>query len=209
MSTPTFSIFLGGNITVTDRLRARDERQPRVRERMRIRHAMRWVLRPRSGSVDFDSSDDALKPPIENRKAGLPASKAATDGEIAIAEAISRGAERMILVGALGGERSDHVLQHYSRRSALRKDNFEVMLTPARKKPFRVQRCGMELDLPRDRFSLFSVLRTRGSDIRNARYPLKNFKLTFGSSRTISNVAEGVISVNAFQGSRHAARPPF
>ena len=48
-----------------------------------------------------------------------------------------------------------------------------------------------------------------GLTIRNARYPLKNFKLTFGSSRTISNVAEGVISVTLSKGRAMLLARPY
>lgn len=212
MTTPTFSILLGGHITVTDRLRAVTHGSRVIAADSGIRHAGPLGLTPELWVGDFDSSDDALKaayPKVERR--AYPASKAATDGEIAIAEAIARGAERMILVGALGGERSDHVLQHYLSALSLAEDNFEVMLTSGDEEAFPLcNDAGMELDLPKG--SLFSVLgftTLEGLTIRNARYPLKNFKLTFGSSRTISNVAEGMISITLSKGRAMLLARPF
>ncbi|MGO7465312.1 hypothetical protein ACCS53_39030, partial [Rhizobium ruizarguesonis] len=52
----------------------------------------------------------------------------------------------------------------------------------------------IELELPKG--SLFSVpgfSELRGLSIENERYPLVDFHLPFGSSRTISNVAEGTV----------------
>ena len=53
----------------------------------------------------------------------------------------------------------------------------------------------LSLDLPKA--SMFSVLgldRLEGLTIDNARYPLDGYELPFGSSRTISNVAEGEVT---------------
>ena len=58
-----------------------------------------------------------------------------------------------------------------------------------------------EIDLPKG--SLFSVLGLSplsGLFIGNVRYPLADFSLPFGSSRTISNVAEGPVSLSLASG---------
>ncbi len=64
----------------------------------------------------------------------------------------------------------------------------------------------IDLALPAE--SLFSVLglsELEGLFIENARYPLRDFHLPFGSSRTISNVAEGPCAPFAWQ--RQGGRP--
>ena len=135
-------------------------------------------------------------------KAWAAAAKAVTDGEIAVAEAIARGATRLIFAGALGGERSDHALQHYLNALGLVEDGYEVVLTSGEEEayPF-VEQSELALELPKG--ALFSVLgftTLEGLTIRNARYPLQDFRLPFGSSRTISNIAEGPISVSLSRG---------
>ena len=58
-----------------------------------------------------------------------------------------------------------------------------------------------EIDLPQG--SLFSILGLSplsGLSIGNVRYPLADFSLPFGSSRTISNVAEGPIRLSLASG---------
>ena len=95
-----------------------------------MRHALELNVLPELWVGDFDSSDAALIerfPSVERRT--YPAAKAATDGEIAVAEAIARGATRLIFAGALGGERSDHALQHYLNALGLVEDGYEVVLT--------------------------------------------------------------------------------
>ena len=65
-------------------------------------------------------------------------------------------------------------------------------------------------DLPAG--SLFSVIgfsELEGLDILNARYPLENFFLPFGSSRTISNVAEGPVAFSLKRGKAMIFARPY
>lgn len=203
MQTASFTILLGGHLTVTDRLKALTEGSRAIAADSGMRHASALGIVPELWAGDFDSSDATLIaqwPYVERRT--YPAAKAATDGEIAVAEAIARGATRLIFAGALGGERSDHALQHYLNALGLVEDGFEVVLTSGDEEayPF-ADESELELELPKG--ALFSVLgftALEGLTIRNARYPLTDFSLAFGSSRTISNVAEGPISVSLTRG---------
>lgn len=203
MSSSSFTILLGGHLTLTDRLRALVDGTRVIAADSGMRHAQGLRLKPELWVGDFDSSDAALSrmwPDIERRT--YPASKAATDGEIAVAEAIARGATRLIFAGALGGERSDHALQHYLNGLGLVEDGYEVMLSSGDEEAYPMTGGDrLELDLPQG--ALFSVLgftALEGLTIRNARYPLTDFSLTFGSSRTISNLADGPISVTLKSG---------
>lgn len=203
MNISSFTILLGGDLTMTERLRALTDGSRAIAADSGMRHARALGIVPELWVGDFDSSDAALMggfPQVERRT--YPASKAATDGEIAVAEAIARGATRLIFVGALGGERSDHALQHYLNALGLAEDGFEVVLTSGEEEayPFTEQ---SQLDLELPKGALFSVLgftALEGLTIGNARYPLTDFNLPFGSSRTISNVAEGSISVSLVRG---------
>jgi thiamine pyrophosphokinase len=203
MNASTFTILLGGHVTRTERLSALVAGTRVIAADSGMRHAAPLGLQPELWVGDFDSTDRDLSqawPKVERRS--YPAAKAATDGEIAIAEAIALGAERLILVGALAGERSDHALQHYLHGLGLVEDGFEVMLTSGEEEAFPFANDSeLELDLPKG--ALFSVLgfsALTGLTIRNARYPVRDFALTFGSSRTISNVAEGPVAVSLKSG---------
>lgn len=203
MTSSSFTILLGGNLVLTDRLRALTKGTRSIAADSGMRHAAALHLLPELWVGYFDSSDAALSaryPNVERRT--YPATKAATDGEIAVAEAIAKGASRLVLAGALGGERSDHALQHYLNALGLVEDGFEAVLTSGEEEayPF-VADSQLELELPKG--ALFSVLgftALEGLTIRNARYPLNDFSLTFGSSRTLSNIAEGPISVSLKRG---------
>ena len=203
MNTSSFTILLGGHLRLTDRLRALTRGTRMIAADSGIRHARLLTAQPELWVGDFDSSDAemyAAWPQVERRS--YPAQKAVTDGEIAVAEAIRLGATRLVFAGALGGERSDHALQHYLNALGLVADGFEVVLTSGDEEayPF-TDESQLELDLPKG--ALFSVLgftALEGLTIRTARYPLTNYALAFGSSRTISNVAEGPISVSLRRG---------
>ncbi|MFN7124923.1 MAG: thiamine diphosphokinase [Allorhizobium sp.] len=203
MTSTSFTLLLGGSLTVTDRLRALTHGSRVIAADSGMRHAANLGVTPELWVGDFDSSDADLIaqfPTVERRT--YPAAKAVTDGEIAVAEAIARGATRLIFAGALGGERSDHALQHYLNALGLVEDGYEVVLTSGEEEayPF-VEQSELALELPKG--ALFSVLgftTLEGLTIRNARYPLQDFRLPFGSSRTISNLAEGPISVSLSRG---------
>jgi thiamine pyrophosphokinase len=203
MSPSTFTLLLGGSLTVTERLSALIAGSRVIAADSGMRHAQSLNLTPELWVGDFDSADAALRESYRQvERHSYPATKAATDGEIAVAEALARGAERLILVGALGGERSDHALQHTLHGLSLAEAGLEVMLTSGEEEAYPlISGDQMELELPRG--SLFSVLGfsdLEGLTLSNVRYPLTDFSLTFGSSRTISNVAQGPISISLGQG---------
>jgi thiamine pyrophosphokinase len=203
MSPSTFTLLLGGSLTVTERLSALIAGSRVIAADSGMRHAKSLNLTPELWVGDFDSADAALRQSYRQvERHSYPATKAATDGEIAIAEALARGAERLILVGALGGERSDHALQHTLHGLSLAEAGLEVMLTSGEEEAYPlISGDQMELELPKG--SLFSVLGfsdLEGLTLSNVRYPLTDFSLTFGSSRTISNVAQGPISISLGQG---------
>ncbi len=212
MNATSFTLLLGGTLTVTDRLRALTQGSRVIAADSGMRHALELNVLPELWVGDFDSSDAALIerfPSVERRT--YPAAKAATDGEIAVAEAIARGATRLIFAGALGGERSDHALQHYLNALGLVEDGYEVVLTSGEEEayPF-AEDSELVLELPKG--ALFSVLgftTLEGLTINNARYPLQDFKLPFGSSRTISNIAEGPISVSLSRGRAMLLARPY
>ncbi|MBX9470198.1 MAG: thiamine diphosphokinase [Rhizobium sp.] len=212
MTSTSFTLLLGGSLSVTDRLRALTEGSRVIAADSGMRHAVDIGVTPELWVGDFDSSDAALIarfPNVERRT--YPAAKAVTDGEIAVAEAIARGATRLIFAGALGGERSDHALQHYLNALGLVEDGYEVVLTSGEEEayPF-VEQSELSLELPKG--ALFSVLgftMLEGLTIHNARYPLQDFRLPFGSSRTISNIAEGPISVSLSRGRAMLLARPY
>ncbi len=203
MTPSTFTILLGGELTLTDRLRHALKGSRFIAADGGMRHAAALGIEPELWVGDFDSTPASLSqewPQVERQ--AFPSAKNETDGEIATAEAIARGAQRLILAGALGGERSDHALQHILLGLRLAEQDVDILLTSGREEgvPLLAQSERL-LDLPHG--SLFSVIGLsdlEGLTITHARYPLEHFSLPFGSSRTISNIAEGPVRFSLKQG---------
>ncbi|THF50209.1 thiamine diphosphokinase [Allorhizobium terrae] len=208
----TFTILLGGTLHPTDRLKRAVMHSRAIAADGGMRHAAPLGLTPELWVGDFDSSGDVAVdafPDIERMP--YPAQKNLTDGEIAIEQARARGATRLVLAGALGGERSDHALMHLLLSVALAGEGLDVHLSSGTEEawpllPGRV----LTLDLPKG--SLFSILgfsALKGLSILGARYPLKDFSLAFGSSRTISNVAEGPVTLSLDSGDAVVLARPY
>lgn len=202
MANSTFTILLGGNLAVTDRVRNAIAGSRVIAADSGMRHAAGLGVVPELWVGDFDSSDEDLIarfPKVERKT--YPPAKNETDGEIATAEAIERGAKRLILIGALGGERSDHALQHLLLAMSLAERGFDVLLASGDEEAIPFLPGTKVIDLPKG--ALFSVLgfsTLSGLDILGARYPLQDFALPFGSSRTVSNVAEGPVEFHLKSG---------
>ncbi|MBX4958613.1 thiamine diphosphokinase [Rhizobium lentis] len=211
MSKSTFTILLGGELSLTERLRRAISGSRFIAADGGMRHAAALGVTPELWVGDFDSTPADLEGAFPHvPKQPYPAAKAATDGEIAVSEAIARGARRLILAGALGGERSDHALQHLLSAVNLAEDGFDVLLTSGKEEAVPLLAGTIELDLPKD--SLFSVpgfSELTGLSIENARYPLTDFHLPFGSSRTISNVAEGKVRFSLGSGRAIVLARPY
>jgi len=211
MSHSTFTILLGGNLTVTDRLRDAVAGSRFIAADSGMRHAAALGATPELWVGDFDSSDAALIaqfPHVERQ--AFPPAKNETDGEIATTEAIERGAARLIFVGALGGERSDHALQHFFHAMSLAERGLDILLTSGDEEAMPLLPGAKKLGLPKG--ALFSVIGfsdLEGLDIIGARYPLDDFSLPFGSSRTVSNVAEGPVEFHLKSGRAMILARPY
>ena len=211
MSSAPFTIPLGGNITVTDRLQKAVAGTRAIAADSGMRHAAPLGLTPELWVGDFDSSDADLMSQWQNvPQQPFPAAKGVTDGEIAVSEALSRGANRLVLVGALAGERSDHALFHLLYAVSLAERGFDVVLTSGTEEAYPLLAGDLSIDLPAGSlFSIAGFTALEGLDIDNARYPLQDFALAFGSSRTISNVAEGPLRLRLKSGKAIVLARPY
>lgn len=195
MNKQAFVILMGGALTPTDRLAGHLKGARVIAADGGMRHAKALGLKPELWVGDFDSTTQALidEWPDVIREPYPPA-KNETDGEIAVAAALERRAKKLVFAGALGGERSDHAFMHLLYAVKLSEDDLDVLLTSGEEEAYPLLPGRRDIDLPKG--SLFSILgldTLSGLSIEGARYPLKDFHLPFGSSRTISNVAEGTV----------------
>ncbi len=211
MTHSTFAILLGGMLMPNARLAATLDGARVIAADGGMRHARALGLTPELWVGDFDSTSPALLaewPDVPRMP--YPAAKAATDGEIAVGEALARGATRILLVGALGGERSDHAFQLYLSALRLAEDGLDILLTSGEEEAMPLLPGERHLDLPQGAlFSVLGLTALDGLSITNARYPLDDFHLPFGSSRTVSNVAEGPVTVTLRSGKALILARPF
>ncbi|MEM5492688.1 thiamine diphosphokinase [Hoeflea sp. AS16] len=198
----TFAILLGGALEIDDRVLALTGGARAIAADGGMAHAQALGMTPELWVGDFDSTS----PDLTTRHAAIPrlpfpAEKNFTDGELAIEQAIERGATRLILVGSFGGARTDHALSHLLQAVTLAERGLDVVLTSGVEEAVPLLPGSRDLDLPAG--SLFSVVAftaLNGLSLSGAKYPLDNADIAFGASRTISNVAEGRLTASLVSG---------
>jgi thiamine pyrophosphokinase len=206
-----FAILLGGRLVRTDRLMKQILGARFIAADGGMVHADALDVTPESWVGDFDSTPDALMARYANiLRETHPAEKNLTDGELAVSMALAAGATRLVFVGAMGGERTDHGMAHLVHALALAERLRDVLLTSGDEEAYPLLPGTRRLDLPPG--SLFSIIgfsALEGLTITGARYPLHDFALPFGSSRTLSNVAEGAITLRLAAGRAIVLARPF
>lgn len=206
-----FTILMGGPLAATDRLLGRLKETRVIAADGGMRHAAGLGLTPELWVGDFDSTPaELIAEWPEVPREPYPPAKNETDGEIAVEAALSRGARSLVLAGALGGERSDHAFMHLIYAVRLAETGLAIHLTSGEEEATPLLPGTLELNLPKG--SLFSILgldTLDGLSIDGARYPLFGFHLPFGSSRTISNVAEGPVRFTLSSGRAIVLARPY
>lgn len=149
-----------------------------------LRHLSGLGVSPDLIVGDFDSHEDPL---LDVETITLPREKDDTDTVFAVKEALRRGFQDFLLVGAVGG-RLDHTLGNVSLllmldaqgKSAAVLDDYSEMRIVS-DEPVEIE----------DRFAYFSLLNisgtARGIEIKNAKYPLTNAEITCEYQYGISN----------------------
>lgn len=198
LESPTFLILLSGPLAPTARLKALCRGTRIIAADSGMQHAATLGLTPELWVGDFDSTDPALAGKWPNvPREPYPAAKNETDGAIAVEAALVRGARSLILAGALGGPRSDHALAHFAHGMALAEKGSGVVMTSGEEEAVPLGEGPRTFDLPAG--SLFSIIgfsTIEKLSITGARYPLKDHHAPFGTTRTVSNVAEGPITIS-------------
>lgn len=128
----------------------------------------------------------AVGVPIEHH----PADKDASDAELAIERAQALGAQRIILLGATGGERLDHELANVLLVADPRYAGLDLRLARGRN-VVRALHGGATLELDAAIGDVVTLLPLAGdaAGVRTSglRWPLEGETLTFGRSRGLSN----------------------
>lgn len=196
-----FSVLLDGMVEPTDRLRAQVAGSRVIAADGGMRHARTLGLDVELWVGDFDSTDDDLAA----RHAGVerqthPAAKDKTDGEIAIDEALRRGARELVLVGGLGGK-SDHALANIMLGLGLERGGVRVIITSGGEEAYPLLPGVRELDLPvASRLSVVALADLVGLSLTGVEWPLHDRTVKLSSSLTLSNIVLGPLGITLGQG---------
>lgn len=196
-----FTILLGGELTPTPRIAAQIVGSRVIAADSGMRHAAALGVTPELWVGDFDSVPDDLPADLlAVERLAFPSAKDNTDGEIAVDEALARGATGVLLTGAFGGPRFDHAFLHLTLAVRLAEAGVPAMLSSGAQEGIPLGRSG-SFDYPDGTlFSIVALDDLEGLTVSGARWPLRSFDMPFGSSRTISNEVHGDLRVELRSG---------
>lgn len=206
-----FTILLGGELFRTPLVDRQVAGSRVIAADAGIRHAATLELMPELWLGDFDS----VPSEVDLRFADLPREtfpqdKDKTDGELAIAAALKRGATSLVLVGAFGGPRADHAFLHLALALRLAEAGTEVILTSGRQEAHPLLPGTMSFDYADGTlFSLLAFSALSGLSEEGAKWPLDRVDVPFGSSLTLSNEVRGSLRVSLGSGRALLLAHPF
>ena len=191
-----FSILLGGELTLTSRVRAQTAGTRTIAADSGMAHAAALGLGVELWVGDFDSAPAALQaayPQVPRQT--HPADKDKTDGELAIDAALALGARQLLLVGALGGQ-TDHALGHLALLLSLAGRGVPAFATSGSEEAYPLLPGRLPISLPPgSRLSVIAFSDLGGLDISGVRWPLQQAAVGIGSTWTLSNVATGPVEI--------------
>ena len=191
-----FAVLLGGDLTVTARLRRQIAGARVIAADSGMRHAEALGCEVELWAGDFDSAAEALVARHPGVPRDLyPQDKDRTDGDIAIGLAIERGASEIVLVGALGGQ-SDHIFGNLTMCLRLAFQGIAGIATSGTEEAYPLIPGRRELDIPpASRVSIVALTDISGLTLTGMRWPLTNRDVPLGSSLTLSNIAVGPVHI--------------
>lgn len=205
-----FVILLGGDLTVTPRLKSQIRGARVIAADSGMMHAAALHLVPELWVGDFDSAGSELTMQYRDvPRETFPAEKDATDGAIAVDEAIRRGATGIILLGGLGGQ-TDHTAGLLGQSIQIARRGIACLLTSGVEEAWPLIAGRLRLELPAEtRLSIIPFTDLHGLDLAGVKWPLENRDVPVGSTLTLSNVALGTVEISLKAGHGIAiAYPP-
>ena len=191
-----FAILLGGDMTPTARLRSQIRGAHVIAADSGMMHAASLGVVPDLWVGDFDSAGSELTLQYrEVPRETFPAEKDATDGAIAVEEAIRRGAREIILLGGLGGQ-TDHAAGLLGQSIAIARKGIACLLTSGMEEawPLIPGRTSAALAAG-TRISIIPFGDIEGLGLKGVKWPLENRDVPLGSTLTLSNVAVGPVEI--------------
>lgn len=192
----TFTILLAGTLRSTPRLQGQIAGTRIIAADAGMAHAAALGLEPELWVGDFDSSNPALLEELSHiPRQAHPADKDATDGELAIAEAVARGGTALVLAGGLGGQ-ADHAMQHFAQGIQLARRGVSALITSGDEEVWPLIPGVHLIDVPAgSRISVVAFDDLTAITLENVKWPLDARDVPFGSSLTLSNEALGPVTV--------------
>jgi thiamine pyrophosphokinase len=180
-----FTILLGGSLIPTPRLRAQVAGSRVIAADSGMVHAGPLGLEPELWVGDFDSASPELQRTFAHvPREEHPVGKDFTDGELAIQAALARGADRLILVGAMGGQ-TDQTLAHLLLGIRLVQLGIPTLLSSGLEEAYPLLPGTLQLDLPPlSKLSLLPMGGFMGLSLRGVHWPLQKAEIPLGSTRT-------------------------
>ncbi len=196
-----FCILLGGSVSDTPRLRRQISGCRCIAADGGMAHAQQLNLTVELWVGDFNSSSPELESRYNHvERQTFPVAKDRTDGDLATAAALARGATSLVLVGAMGGQ-TDHAFAHLTLALRLARAGCPTMLTTGSEEAYPVLPGGLSLSLPPEsRLSLLALADLRGLSLQGTRWPLADVDVELGSTLTLSNTACGPVEVGLVAG---------
>ncbi|MCS7067268.1 MAG: thiamine diphosphokinase [Meiothermus sp.] len=196
-----FTILLSGSALPTGRLLAQVAGSRVIAADGGMRHAALLGLQAELWVGDFDSASAELQQAYAHvPREEHPVGKDYTDGELAVQAALARGADRLILVGAMGGQ-TDQTLAHLLLGIRLVRQGIPTLLSSGLEEAYPLLPGSLQLELPRgSKLSLLPLGGFGGLSLRGVRWPLEGAEVPLGSTRTLSNVALGLVEVELQSG---------
>jgi thiamine pyrophosphokinase len=197
-----FAILLGGNVKPTKRLKKQLEGARIIAADSGMQHADSLGLRPELWVGDFDSASAHLQKKHKDvPRQTYDVEKDATDGEIAIAEALRRGATSLILVGGFGGQ-FDHTLAHAGFLLALAKRGMDIFMSSGNEEAHAlVDEMAIDDLSFGTRLSIAPFSDLRGLTVSGVKWPLTKRDVPLGSALTLSNIVIGSVRISLLSGS--------
>ena len=196
-----FAILLGGALVVTARLRRQIAGARVIAADRGMAHAAALGVVPELWVGDFDSAGSELTLHYRDiPRRMFPAEKDSTDGSIAVAEAMARGATRIVLVGGLGGQ-ADHTVGILGTALQLARRGVSCVVTSGGEEAWPVLSGETLIDLPpHSRLSLIPFADLAGLDLEGVKWPLSGRDVPLGSTLTLSNIAHGGVRISLRSG---------
>ena len=196
-----FAILLGGDLTVTARLRGQIRGARVIAADSGMMHAAGLGVVPELWVGDFDSAGSELTMQYRDvPRDTFPAEKDVTDGAIAVAEAIRRGASEIVLLGGLGGQ-TDHTAGLLGQSLQIAREGVACLLSSGTEEAWPLIPGRMTVELsPGTRFSIIPFADLVGLDLTGVKWPLSGRSVPVGSTLTLSNLALGAVTVSLREG---------